>query len=107
MNLDFATLTDLQKALRNRAVSATELTQHYLTRIDALDPTLNSFISVQAEAALAAAGRADERFARGDARPLTGIPIAQKDIFCLQGQKTTAGSKMLSRFHRALYGDLL
>ena len=63
MNLNFATLTDLQKALRNRDVSATELTQHYLTRIDALDPALNSFISIQAETALDGARRADEHAA--------------------------------------------
>ena len=98
MNLNFATLADLQKALRDRDISATELTQHYLTRIEALDPALNSFISIQAEAALDAARRADECLARGDARPLTGIAIAQKDIFCLKGQRTTAGSKMLSDF---------
>ena len=98
MNLNFATLADLQKALRDRDISATELTQHYLTRIAALDPALNSFISIQAEAALDAARRADECLARGDARPLTGIAIAQKDIFCLQGHRTTAGSKMLSDF---------
>jgi aspartyl-tRNA(Asn)/glutamyl-tRNA(Gln) amidotransferase subunit A len=98
VNLTFATLADLQNSLRNREISATELTQYYLARIDALDPALNSFISIHTEAALDAATRADKAFGRGDARPLTGIPIAQKDIFCLQGHRTTAGSKMLANF---------
>ncbi|MGB0221199.1 MAG: Asp-tRNA(Asn)/Glu-tRNA(Gln) amidotransferase subunit GatA [Sinimarinibacterium flocculans] len=88
----------LGEGLRARKFSSRELTQQYLQRIEALDPQLNSYISVTAEQALAQADAADARLARGGGGPLTGIPLAQKDIFCTQGVKTSCGSKMLDNF---------
>jgi aspartyl-tRNA(Asn)/glutamyl-tRNA(Gln) amidotransferase subunit A len=81
-----------------RRVSATELTRHYLSRIERFDAKLNAFITVTAEQALAQAAVADRRLAKRDASPLTGLPIAHKDIFCTSGVKTTCASKMLDNF---------
>ncbi|MBI2307041.1 MAG: Asp-tRNA(Asn)/Glu-tRNA(Gln) amidotransferase subunit GatA [Rhodocyclales bacterium] len=92
------TLKELGAALAARQVSSVELTQLYLDRIARLNPEINAFITVDAEKSLAQAGAADARLAAGDAGPLTGIPIAQKDIFCAQGWRTTCGSKMLDNF---------
>ncbi|HEY5791047.1 MAG TPA: Asp-tRNA(Asn)/Glu-tRNA(Gln) amidotransferase subunit GatA [Gammaproteobacteria bacterium] len=93
-----ATLAELGAALRRREVSSEELTRAYLERIERLDPGLNCFVTVDAEGALAQARAADARLAAGDAGPLTGIPIAHKDIFCTDGLRTTCGSKMLANF---------
>jgi aspartyl-tRNA(Asn)/glutamyl-tRNA(Gln) amidotransferase subunit A len=92
------TLAQLAGDLRARRVSATELTRHYLDRIGRLDKTLNAFITVTAEQALAQAAAADERLAKGEATLLTGIPIAHKDIFCTAGIRTTCASRMLDNF---------
>ncbi|HVY65184.1 MAG TPA: Asp-tRNA(Asn)/Glu-tRNA(Gln) amidotransferase subunit GatA [Gammaproteobacteria bacterium] len=92
------TLAQLSADLRARRISATELTIHFLDRIAKHDAILNSFITVTAEQALAAAAAADQRLASGDAAPLTGVPLAHKDIFCTAGVKTTCASKMLDNF---------
>jgi aspartyl-tRNA(Asn)/glutamyl-tRNA(Gln) amidotransferase subunit A len=84
--------------LRARRVSATELTRHYLGRIERFGAKLNAFITVTAEQALAQASVADRRLASGEAAPLTGIPLAHKDIFCTSSVKTTCASKMLDNF---------
>ncbi|MEQ8857313.1 MAG: Asp-tRNA(Asn)/Glu-tRNA(Gln) amidotransferase subunit GatA [Pseudomonadales bacterium] len=94
----FTTLADLADGLRSRAFSSRELTQRFLERIAAHDQDLNSFISVAAERALDQADAADRRLARGDAGPLTGVPIAHKDVFCTAGLRTTCGSRMLENF---------
>ncbi len=70
----------------------------FLDRIERFDTTLNAFITVTAEQALAAAAAADRRLAKGEASPLTGIPLAHKDIFCTAGVKTSCGSRMLDNF---------
>ena len=72
--------------------------KQYLDRIAALNPALNAFITVDADKTLAEAAAADARIAAGKAGPLTGIPIAHKDIFCTDGWLTTCGSKMLANF---------
>lgn len=85
----------LNEGLAAKQFSSVELTQHYLQRIAAIDPQLNSYVTVTTELALAQAQAADQTRAEGKAGVLTGIPLAHKDIFCTQGIKTTAGSKML------------
>jgi len=91
-------IKQLGEALRARKFSSRELTQHYLKRIETLDPQLNSYITVTADLALAAADAADARLARGEGGPLTGIPLGQKDIFCTTGVRTSCASRMLDRF---------
>ncbi len=91
-------IAQLAAELRLRTYSSVELTQHYLERIARLDPRLNSFITLASASALAAAERADQAIKSGEAGPLTGIPIAHKDIFCTKGIKTTCGSRMLENF---------
>ena len=91
-------LSALAKALAARDISSVELTRLYLDRIARLDPKLNAFISVDEEKSLAQARVADDLLATGQAGPLTGIPLAQKDIFCAKGWLTTCGSKMLGNF---------
>jgi len=92
------TLSELSKDLQNKAISSSELTQAYLQRIQEKDALYNSYITVTEEVALEQAKQADQRIANGDTTPLTGIPIAQKDIFCTNGVKTSCGSKMLDNF---------
>lgn len=90
-------VTEVTRALRERQVSATELAQHLLARIDDHEH-LGAFLQVDAEAALAQAKAADDALADGRAASLTGVPIAHKDIFVTRGQPTTAGSRMLEGY---------
>ncbi len=92
------TVAGLAKGLKEGAFSSLELTRELLARIAASQPELNAFISVTPEVALAQARRADERLAAGQGGPLTGVPIAHKDIFCTEGVLTSCGSKMLANF---------
>ena len=92
------TLTELSAGLAAGAFSSEELTRVFLARIEQFNPGLNAFITVTAEAALAQARAADARRQRGEAGPLTGVPIAHKDIFCTNGVRTSCGSRMLDRF---------
>ncbi|PRB80249.1 Asp-tRNA(Asn)/Glu-tRNA(Gln) amidotransferase subunit GatA [Pseudomonas sp. MYb185] len=92
------TLAGLSQALHSKAISSVELTEHYLRRIEQFDGALNSFITVTPELALEQARAADARLADGSAGPLTGIPLAHKDLFCTQGVRTSCGSKMLDNF---------
>ena len=91
------TLTQLAAGLRSKQFSSVELTQVFLDRIHR-HAQLNAYITVSDELALQQASAADQRLANGDGSALTGIPIAQKDIFCTQGVKTSCGSKMLDNF---------
>ncbi|MBP6188341.1 MAG: Asp-tRNA(Asn)/Glu-tRNA(Gln) amidotransferase subunit GatA [Azonexus sp.] len=93
-----ASLKQLSQALAARQISSVELSTLFLDRIERLNPTLNAFVTVDREKSLKMAIAADVRIAAGTAGPLTGIPIAQKDIFCAEGWTTTCGSKMLANF---------
>lgn len=84
--------------LHTKQFSSVELTQHFLDRIATLDKDINSFITATPELALKEARLADELRAKGDTRPLLGVPMAHKDNLCTQGVLTTCGSKMLSNF---------
>jgi aspartyl-tRNA(Asn)/glutamyl-tRNA(Gln) amidotransferase subunit A len=91
-------LAEARRALRAREISARELTDAYLDAIERLNPLLNAYITVTPEPARAQADAADAALARGDAGPLAGIPIAVKDLFCTEGVRTTAGSRILAPF---------
>jgi len=91
------TVAALSAALRRKEISSVELTRVFLERINKYKD-LNAFITVEPERSLAQARAADARIAKGEAGALTGIPIAQKDIFCADGWLTTCGSKILSNF---------
>ena len=93
-----ASLKQLAADLAARKVSSVELTRACLERIDKHNPSLNAFITVDPDTSLAQARAADERIARGEAQPLTGVPVAHKDIWCARGWLTTCGSRMLSNF---------
>ena len=92
------TLKQLSDALAAGQMSSRELTRDYLARIDALNPQLNAFITVDHDGALAAAAAADAARAAGQAGALTGVPFAHKDVFVTEGLLTTCGSKMLGNF---------
>ena len=92
------TVSELSAELSRGAISSVELTRACLERIDRLNPALNAFVTVCAESALTQAREADRARARGDGRPLLGIPLAHKDIFCTRGVRTTCGSRMLRDF---------
>ncbi|WP_169237011.1 Asp-tRNA(Asn)/Glu-tRNA(Gln) amidotransferase subunit GatA [Candidatus Roseilinea sp. NK_OTU-006] len=87
-----------RERLRRREVSAVELTRAFLERIHALNPRLNAYLTVADETALAMAGDADARMARGEDTPLLGVPIAIKDVLSTRDMRTTAGSKILANY---------
>jgi len=93
-----ASLKELSAALAGKRLSSVELTTLFLDRVERLNTTLNAFISIDRSKTLDMARAADVRLAAGNAGPLTGIPLAYKDIFCTEGWLTTCGSKMLSNF---------
>ena len=90
------TIKELSTLLHAKQLSSLELTSHFLQRAQASD--LNAFLHIDPALSLAQAGAADARLAAGTAGPLTGIPIAHKDIFVTQGWRSTAGSKMLANY---------
>lgn len=91
-------ISQLAAGLQAGEFSSVELTHHFLERIGSLDGQLNSLVTECADEAVARAKAADTRVKSGDASPLTGIPIIQKDIFCTKGVKTSCGSRILDSF---------
>jgi aspartyl-tRNA(Asn)/glutamyl-tRNA(Gln) amidotransferase subunit A len=89
---------ELAEQLAAKKISSVELARHFLARIERFNPALNAVITLTAEAALAAATAADRRLAAGETGPLLGIPLIHKDIFCTDGVRTSAGSRMLDNF---------
>jgi aspartyl-tRNA(Asn)/glutamyl-tRNA(Gln) amidotransferase subunit A len=98
MTLTDLTIHELRARLDRREISSVELTRAFLARIAATDERVNAFITVNGEQALAAAANADGCIAAGEAQPLTGIPLALKDIFVTEGVRTTCASKILENF---------
>jgi aspartyl-tRNA(Asn)/glutamyl-tRNA(Gln) amidotransferase subunit A len=98
MNLTELTIHQMHDLLREGRISAQELTLAFLDRIDATDTRINAFITVNRQQALDDAAAADARLAAGEGTTLTGIPLALKDIFVTEGQRTTCGSQILANF---------
>lgn len=92
------TLKQCSDLLQSKQISAVELATEYLNAIDANNPQINGYITLDKEITLAEAKAADERIAQGKATFLTGVPIAYKDIFCQQGWRSACSSKMLDNF---------
>ena len=92
------TLAEARDGLRKKKFSATELTQAFLQAIDAANAALNAYVLPTPELALAQAKLSDKRLKEGKARPLEGLPLGNKDLFCTQGERTTACSKILDDF---------
>lgn len=94
-DLDFASAEELSGLIRRRAISPTELLDHALLRIAALNPTLNAFVALDAEAARTEAARQTEQLARGEELgPLGGLPLGVKDLENAAGFPTTCGSRL-------------
>ncbi|MBR5676408.1 MAG: Asp-tRNA(Asn)/Glu-tRNA(Gln) amidotransferase GatCAB subunit A, partial [Neisseriaceae bacterium] len=92
------TLKQCSDLLQSKQISAVELATEYLNAIDAKNPQINGYITLDKEITLKEAKAADERIAQGNATALTGVPIAYKDIFCQQGWRSACSSKMLDNF---------
>ncbi len=92
------TLVQARDGLRRRDFSAVELTEAHLAAIEALNPVLNAYITVMDDTARSQAAAADQALAAGETKPLLGLPLAIKDLFCTAGTRTTAGSRILEPF---------
>ena len=93
------TLAEQSRMLSSRECSSLELTEHYLERIARINGELNAIVTVTGDTAREQAAAADDQLANNAHSPLTGIPMVHKDIFCVQGGRTTCGSRMLDTFH--------
>ena len=98
MQLHELTIQEAHARLSAGEISSQELTRNVLERIQAVESKVDAFISVDADGALAQAAACDNRIAAGDATPMTGIPVAIKDLICTKGMRTTCGSKILANF---------
>jgi aspartyl-tRNA(Asn)/glutamyl-tRNA(Gln) amidotransferase subunit A len=95
-DIAYATIRTLSTRYRQRELSPVEVTRTLLRRIERLDPALHAFVTLTADRALADARAAEEALRHKDARPLLGIPVAHKDIYCTRGIRTTGGSALLA-----------
>ncbi len=94
----YHTIRDLSRALKRGEVSSVEITQSYLDRIDRLDDRVKAYLYLDGEAALRMAREADSLIRKGEATPLTGIPLGIKDVICIEGIPNTCGSKILENY---------
>lgn len=102
MNLETLTIAEARRALDGKEYSALELTEAYLKNIALRDPEIHAYLEVWADSAREEAKAADVAIARGEAKPLTGIPIAVKDNILIEGRIASSASKMLEQY-RASY----
>src|ERR1035437_2320797 len=98
MELNQLTIHELQEKIKNGEASAVKITEAVFQRIEAVEERVHSYIRLLKEEALAAAAKADAVIKNGEIKPLTGIPIALKDIVCTKGIPTTCGSHILHNF---------
>ena len=96
--LNWLTATEARDLLARRDISSVELTRACLERIEAVEDSVRSFITLTPEVAMAQAEAADRMLADGDAFPLTGIPMQVKDVMCTEGVRTTCASRMLEDY---------
>ena len=96
--MNFNSVKEILAAIKNKDISVIELTSDYLNKIKKRDDELNCFITLTEDLALNKAKKIDEEIAKNKIRALSGLPIAQKDIFCTKNIKTSCGSKMLDNF---------
>ncbi|MCB1512754.1 MAG: Asp-tRNA(Asn)/Glu-tRNA(Gln) amidotransferase subunit GatA, partial [Hyphomicrobiaceae bacterium] len=92
------TLAEAREGLKAKSFTARELTDAFLVAVDAANPALNAYVTVTADHARAQADASDARIAKGDARPLEGIPLGIKDLFATKGVHTQACSHILDAF---------
>lgn len=103
MSFEYSTLISAAKGLREKTMSAVELTTHYFARMKEKDGDLHAYLDVQTEQALAQAAEADARLSNNTMKGLLdGIPLALKDNIMMAGTRTTAGSRILEH-HVAAY----
>lgn len=98
MKCELLSIKELRNLIKNKDVSAVELTTYFLDRIDRIDGNINAFITIDRDMALKGAREVDKEISRGIIKPLSGIPVAYKDNICINGMRTTCASKMLSNF---------
>jgi len=96
--MSYTTIAQLSQGLKDGTFSSRELAQDAIADIKARDNLYNSFITISEDQALAQADAADQRIAAGQASAITGVPMAHKDLFCTNGVRTTAASKILENF---------
>jgi amidase len=100
-DLDFASITEFTEALRSRKLSASELIEHTIARVEALDQRINAVVVRDFDRARDAARAADAALARGEQRPLLGIPVTVKEVFNVAGLRTTGGFSRTTASPRA------
>ena len=98
MNLYELTIKKAHMLLKKKEISSQELTRAVLDRIDAVEKHVGAYITVDSEMALAQAKIADKEISQGNILPLTGIPMAIKDLMCTKGLRTTCASRILENF---------
>ena len=98
MKLHELTIGEAHRLLKNKKISSVELTRAVLDRIDTVEGKVDAFITISEQTAMEQAKAADQKIAGGHCKPLTGIPLAVKDVICIQGIRTTCASKILENF---------
>jgi aspartyl-tRNA(Asn)/glutamyl-tRNA(Gln) amidotransferase subunit A len=98
MKLYEMTAHQLHDLLTRKEITSRELTESVLKRIEEVEGRIHAYVTLSGETALEQAAAADQRIQKGDAGPLTGIPLALKDVLCTRGLRTTCGSHILDNF---------